>query len=155
MIDSKESVQLAEYSFYVCGALDTAIRGRDAEGLDESVRTAVEDSKRCVGSYLGPHSLTIPNNCSRIMREIGQTLRRKASASHTKHNKEKVKGHMVEIRRILDTLSASNSSPDKNLGVGEHISNVTTPVFENGMFSVPYPPISYRILIAPWFLFPN
>ena len=62
---------------------------------------------------------------------------------------------MVEIRRILGTLSASNPSPDENLGVGERVSNVTTPVLESGMFSVPHPPISYRILIAPRFLFPD
>ena len=54
MIDDKESVRLAECSFDVCEVLDTAIGGRDAEDLDEPVRTAVEDSKRCVSSYLCP-----------------------------------------------------------------------------------------------------
>ena len=154
MIDNKESVQLAECSFDVCEALDSAIGGRDAENLGESTRTAVEDSKRCLDlSWLRP--FTILNNCTRIMREIGQTLRRKASASHTEHNRGEAEGHMMEIRRILGTLSASNSSPDQNLGVGERVSNATTPVFESGMFSVPHPPISYRMLIAPRFLFLN
>ena len=95
------------------------------------------------------------NNRSRIMREIGRTLRSKASASHTKHKRGEVEGHMAEIRQILGTLSAPKSSLDENLGVGERVSNATTPLFENGMFSVPHPPISYRTLIAPRFLFPN
>ena len=80
-----------------------------------------------------PSPLTMLNSCSRVMREIGRTLRSKASASHTKHNKEKVEGHMVEIRRILGTLNASNSSPNENIGVGARASNATTPVFESGM----------------------
>ena len=94
-----------------------------------------------------PSPLTVLNSRSRIMREIGRTLRSKASASHTKHkhNKEKVKGQMVEIRRILGTLNTPKSSPDENIGVGARASNTTTPVFESGMSSALPMPIFYGI----------
>jgi len=46
MINKKYSVQLSEACFNVCEALDAAIRGKIAEDLNESVRTALEDSER-------------------------------------------------------------------------------------------------------------
>jgi len=48
LIDDKDSVQLSEYCFNVCGVLKTAVQGRDADDLDESVRLALEDLGRCV-----------------------------------------------------------------------------------------------------------
>jgi len=46
MINNKYSVQLSESCFNVCEVLDAAIRGKTAEDLNESVRTALEDSER-------------------------------------------------------------------------------------------------------------
>ena len=48
MIDDKDSVQLSEYCFNVCGVLKTAGQGRNADSLSESVRVALEDLERCV-----------------------------------------------------------------------------------------------------------
>ena len=48
MINKKEPVQLAEYSFSVCEKLDAAIQEKNEEDLSEPVRMALEDSKRCV-----------------------------------------------------------------------------------------------------------
>ena len=46
MIDDKDSVQLSEYCFNVCEVLKTAVQGRNADSLDESVRVALEDLER-------------------------------------------------------------------------------------------------------------
>jgi len=46
MIDNKDSVQLSVSCFNVCEVLDVAIQGKNAGGLDEFVRTALEDSER-------------------------------------------------------------------------------------------------------------
>ena len=46
MVDDKDSVQLSEYCFNVCEVLKTAVQGRDADSLDESVRAALEDLER-------------------------------------------------------------------------------------------------------------
>ena len=46
MINNKDSVQLSESCFNVCEVLDTAIQGKNAGSLNESVRTALEDSER-------------------------------------------------------------------------------------------------------------
>ena len=48
MIDNSDSVQLSEYCFSMCEALEPAIEGRNADDLDESVRRALEDLERCV-----------------------------------------------------------------------------------------------------------
>ena len=140
MIDNKESVRLAEYSFSVCEKLDAAIQGKKGEALDGPVRMALEDSKRCV-DLPWPYPLTVPNHESRIMRGIEQTLRRGMNTPHTKYNTERVEGHMLEIQRILTTLGALGSSTGENLGAGEHSSNLVlvnphdatkTSVFESG-----------------------
>ena len=54
------------------------------------------------------------------MRKIERTLRKGANTPHTEHNKEKVEGHMLEIKQILGTLTSLSSPFDQNLGVGEH-----------------------------------
>jgi len=41
MIDDKDSVQLSEYCFNVCGVVKTAIQGKNAGDLNESVRMAL------------------------------------------------------------------------------------------------------------------
>ena len=48
MIDDEDSGQLSEDCFSVCEALKTAIQGKNADDLNESVKMALEDSKRCV-----------------------------------------------------------------------------------------------------------
>ena len=53
---------------------------------------------------------------------------------------------MVEIRRILGTLNAPNSSLNENLGVDARAPNATIPVFESGMSSTLPLPILYGIL---------
>ena len=49
MSDNKVSVQLSESCFDTCEALEDATQGKDADDLDEIVKIALEDSKRCVG----------------------------------------------------------------------------------------------------------
>ena len=49
MIDDKDSAQLSEYCFNVREVLKTTIQGTNADGLDESVRVALDDLGRCVG----------------------------------------------------------------------------------------------------------
>ena len=121
MIDKKEPVQLAEYSFSVCEKLDAVIREKNEENLSEPVRTALEDSKKYV-DLPWPYPLTIPNNESRIMRGIERTLRRGVNTPYAKCDMQKVEGHMIEIRRILATLGVLDSSVDENLGMGERTS---------------------------------
>ena len=48
MLDNKDSVQLSEYLFNICEVLKTAIQGRSAEDLNESVKKALEGLERCV-----------------------------------------------------------------------------------------------------------
>ena len=48
MIDDEGSVQLSEYCFGICEALETAIQGENADDLNGFVRTAFEDLERCV-----------------------------------------------------------------------------------------------------------
>jgi len=47
-VDSKNSVQLSESCFSVCEALNTTIYGGGADGLDESMRIALENSEKYV-----------------------------------------------------------------------------------------------------------
>ena len=48
MIDNSDSVQLAEYCFNMCEALEPATEGGNVEDLNESARGALEDLDRCV-----------------------------------------------------------------------------------------------------------
>jgi hypothetical protein len=48
MIDDENSGQLSEGCFSICEALKTAVQGKNADDLNESVKMALEDSKRCV-----------------------------------------------------------------------------------------------------------
>ena len=121
MIYKKEPVKLAEYSFSVCEKLDATIQGKEEEALDGPVRMALEDSKRCV-DLPQPHPLTIPDHESRIMRGIERTLRRGVNTPYAECDMHKVEGHMIEIRRVLATLGALDSSIDENLGMGERTS---------------------------------
>jgi hypothetical protein len=63
MADDEDSVELSEYCFSLCEALKTAIQGKNADDLNESVRMALEDSERCVdwprsNSCLYPYQTT-------------------------------------------------------------------------------------------------
>ena len=58
MIDDKESVQLSEYCFNVCEVLKGAVQGKNADGLNESVRGALEDLERCVDLSFSVCSIT-------------------------------------------------------------------------------------------------
>ena len=46
MISNEDFLHLPESCFNVCKVLDAAIRGKNAEDLNGSVRTALEDSER-------------------------------------------------------------------------------------------------------------
>jgi hypothetical protein len=48
MIDDKDSVQLSEDCFSVCEALKAVIQEKNTDDLNESIKMALEDSKRCV-----------------------------------------------------------------------------------------------------------
>jgi hypothetical protein len=58
MIGDKESVQLSEYCFSLCEALETAVQGKNEDDLNTSVRAALESSKRCVNWPWPVSSLT-------------------------------------------------------------------------------------------------
>ena len=60
---------------------------------------------------------------SRITREIERTLRRGTSTPHTKHDKEKTKRYILEIKRILGALTSLNPPLDGNLSGGEGTPN--------------------------------
>ena len=104
MIDDKDSVQLSEYCFSVCDVLKTAIQGRD--GLDESVRVALEDLERWVDWSCSVLLLPIG---SRVTREIERTLRRGVNIPRTKRNKGRVEGQKLKIQEIFDTLNAPSA----------------------------------------------
>ena len=46
--DDKDSVQLSEYCFDACEALNTAIQGKNADDLNESAKMALKDLERCI-----------------------------------------------------------------------------------------------------------
>ena len=48
MIHDEDSVQLSEYCFNVCMALETVIQRKNGDDLSKSVRIALEDLERCV-----------------------------------------------------------------------------------------------------------
>jgi hypothetical protein len=50
MADKQDYMQLSEHCFGICETLKTAIQGKNADDLNESVRTALEDLERCVRS---------------------------------------------------------------------------------------------------------
>ena len=52
MIDDKYVVQVSEYCFNACEALNRMIQGRNLDDLSESERIAMEDMERCVGYLL-------------------------------------------------------------------------------------------------------
>ena len=52
MIDDKYVVQVSEYCFNACEALNRMIQGRNLDDLSESERTATEDMERCIGYLL-------------------------------------------------------------------------------------------------------
>ena len=103
MINDKDFVQLSESCPNVYEVLDAAIQGKKADDLDESVRAALEDSERYF-DYPWPCRLTIPSE-PRVLHEIERALRRRASTPHSKHEKENIEGHMLEINRILSAIS--------------------------------------------------
>jgi len=47
MIDNEDSVQLSEYCFNACVALETVIQGKGMDDLGGSVRTALKVLERC------------------------------------------------------------------------------------------------------------
>ena len=49
MIDDDDSVRLSEYCFNICLALETAIQGKGAGGLNKYRKMALEDLERCAG----------------------------------------------------------------------------------------------------------
>ena len=121
MINDKDSVQLSEFCFNVCEVLKTAVQGRDVDSLDESVRVALEDLKRCVDLPFLP--APSPNN-SRVTREIERTLRRGANMPRTRGNKGKVEGQNLKIIKIHDTLNAPSVPLDGTLSPSEHVPNL-------------------------------
>ena len=46
LIANKDSIQLSEYWFNICVALEIPIRGKNADDLNESVRMALEDLEK-------------------------------------------------------------------------------------------------------------
>ena len=60
------------------------------------------------------------------MHEIERTLGRWASTPHIMYDKGKVESHMLEVRRILDTLNAPNSPPHENITRKERAPNLVT-----------------------------
>lgn len=54
MITDKDSMELSDYCFNVCEALNTAIRAKKKGGLNESARVSLEDLARCVDR---PHNV--------------------------------------------------------------------------------------------------
>lgn len=47
-VDDEDSVQLSEYCFNVCAALQIAVQGKNVDDLNESVRAALGGLERCV-----------------------------------------------------------------------------------------------------------
>jgi hypothetical protein len=148
MVHDKDSVQLAEYCFDVCEALKTATQGKNADDLGESVRTALEDSERCV-HWASILSVSILNNL-RVTSEIEQTLREGENTPYIKHKKSK--RYKLEVQAILATLNAPSSN------AGEHAprlapvysrDTVTTFVSESSMSPAPPPPITVRSTDRP------
>ena len=77
------------------------------------------------------------------MREIERVLRRGASTPHTKHHKGELRDHVLEIERILSTLTPPSSPLNEDLSVGEYSPHMapcgiaTTSVSKNGVFLAP------------------
>jgi len=48
MVDNEDYVQVSEYCFDTCVALEPVIQGKSADYSNESLRMALEDLERCV-----------------------------------------------------------------------------------------------------------
>ena len=71
------------------------------------------------------------------MREIKRALEREATTPHgAKHDKEKAKDHMLEITRVLVTLSSLSSSALDSVQTVDPLIAATTSAFESGMSPV-------------------
>lgn len=70
------------------------------------------------------------------MHKIKRALRRGAATPHTKYDKEKAKGHMLEIERILVALSSLSSSTPHSVQVVDPLIAATTSASESGMSPV-------------------
>ena len=75
-------------------------------------------------------------------------------------HKDKVEGHKMEIRGILDTLGAPSSPIDQTIRVGKRAADLapadphdtaTIPAPESGMSLAQSSPILYMIPIIPYF----
>ena len=106
------------------------------DGLNETVKTALKDSERCV-AWPWPWSFTMSKN-SRTMREIEQSLKRGPNTPYAKCNKENVKIRMLQIQQILDTIHGPSlplSAGERDLGHSASMNphdTATTPVSESG-----------------------
>jgi len=48
MINKKDSAKLSEFCFGMCGTLNTAIQGRNADELSDTMKVALMEIERCV-----------------------------------------------------------------------------------------------------------
>ena len=74
------------------------------------------------------------------MREIERVLRRGASTPHTKHHRGELGDHVLEIKRILSTLTPPGSPLNEDLSVGEHSPHIApceTSASKDGVFLAP------------------
>ena len=86
--------------------------------------------------HFAPAIPDIIPSISRVTSEIEGTVRIGANFPHTKHNKEKVEDHILEVQRLLDTLRALSSPADGNASVSERGSLLLPPdLFNPALFA--------------------
>jgi len=121
MTDNGDSVHISETCFDMCETLEATTQGKNANDLDESVKTTPEGLERCVDydkERVESHKLEIKRMLS--------TLTAPGSAPDEKPGADARVPH-----------PAPADPPD------------TTSTSEGGTFSAPPSPIVHRILIAP------
>jgi len=118
MTDNGDSAHTPEIPFDACETPKATVRRRNADDLDESTGTTLGDLERCV-------------------------------------DHDKVEGQEPEIKRMPSILTTPGSAPDEKFGTDPRAPHPAlvdphnaTSASEDGTFSAPPSPITYKTLIS-------
>ena len=139
MVEDGYAVHLSKYCFNVCETLKDAIQGENQCGFCRSESIVMGDLARCARCPRTVLAATLTN--ARVMREIELSLRRRATKTPYKCDREEVEGHVRSIRQVVGALHTLNPSLCEDSSMDEraphlmsvHLRNSTTiAVSENG-----------------------
>ena len=112
-IADDDLVQLSNYSFNVCEALEVTIQEKKPGILSESVRTALNKLGMCVNRCLEPLA-SQPICPFRVVSKIERAIRKGTNTQRNGYNKGEVEGHKREIQQIFDAIDVPSSFLNKD-----------------------------------------